>query len=76
LYDFRIKKSFGVGFDEADQRLNQILGLPAGGADKNPVSAMNMAENLLLGSEFLGVDLLHFFTNFLGISQIHLQPSI
>jgi hypothetical protein len=71
MQNFRVKEGFGVGFDKADQGLNQILGLSAGGADKNPVSAMNVIENLPFGNEFFGIDLLHFFTNLRGISQNH-----
>ncbi len=59
---FRIEESLGVGFDKMNQGLHQILGLPAGGMDKDPVPPMDVAEDLFLGDEFLGIDLLDLIT--------------
>ena len=58
--DFGIEEGLGVGFDELDQRLDQILRLGAGGVEKDPVSPVDMTEDLIFANKFLRIDLHHF----------------
>jgi hypothetical protein len=57
---FGIEEGLGVGFDELDQSLDQILRLGAGGVEKDSVSPVDPAEDLIFADEFLRVDLHHF----------------
>ena len=52
-----VEERRGVGGDEPGQRLDQVLRLAAGGADEDPVAAVDVTEDLGFGGELLRVSL-------------------
>ena len=58
--DFGIEEGLRVGFDELNQRPDQILGFGAGGMKEDPVSSVNSFKDFIVGNEFFRVDLHHF----------------
>jgi hypothetical protein len=62
---FGVEERFRVGFDELNQRPDQILRLRAGGADENPVPTVDVAEDFLLRDEFLRIGPLHLLAFFI-----------
>ena len=54
-----IEEGLWVGFYITYQGTNEILGFSTACCDKYPVTAMDMAEDLLLGAELLRISLSH-----------------
>ena len=53
--DLGVEECLRVGFHIGYQGTDQILRLSAAGRDKDPVAAMNIAEDLLLGVELIRI---------------------
>ncbi len=53
MNNLRIVKSLGILLDVSGQLLDQVLRLSATGTDKDTIPGMDMAENHLLGYNFM-----------------------